>query len=130
MGATSPRIVPITFGYQPSPPPNDKVKSFDFEAPPWSPNGPGCFWWLLLALVACVMLVTITPGCYDAPPKTYVVRLVRPDGKSHREYRVRGRLRPWITGQAVWGVSVSGSNVAPEGWLWEVDETAEQEDGE
>lgn len=125
MGSPSPPLIP--FGYQPATPPNRTTPGL--EEPPWSPGGPGCLWWALLLGVVFVAAVSLlsSPGCYDAPPRTYAVRLVRPDGKTHREYRVHGRLRPWVTGQAVWGVPGVVNHLAPDGWLWDIEEVAEEE---
>lgn len=86
------------------------------------------------AVVQAVIIATVlmfAAGCGGPPPeRTFLVRLVRSDGKVHREYRVRSSFRPDVYSRLNSGVQfITGAgirdNEAPVGWLWEIEEEAE-----
>lgn len=62
----------------------------------------------------------------------YVFRLVRPDGTTHREYKLPAFRRPTIRTLSGHGQEIEGAgNLLPEapiGWLWEIEPVAEKED--
>lgn len=84
-------------------------------------------WKILLAL----FVVLTSAGCAErAPRRLYGCRLVRPDGVTHKEIKLRAykpRVIPYHSGHAVAGVFDTLLR-APVGWLWEIETVAEKEE--
>jgi len=77
-------------------------------------------------ILACILFAGCNEQAY--PPRQYVVRIYRPDGALHREYRGKSTKRPTIwnmDGGAAW-TRLDGQIIdAANGWQLEVDMEAE-----
>lgn len=83
-----------------------------------------------LAAIIAALAVGCSPAPPAGPPTVWVVKLTRPDGKVHREFRVVSRNPPWPQSREnmTWlmdgdrWTSISGS---PQEWFWDIDRAAE-----
>ena len=81
--------------------------------------------------IALFLALAVAAGCVPPPePRTYIVRVYRPDGLMHREYRGVDAREPRVVntyGGAAWVQLGDRVIDAAAGWQIEVDKAGESE---
>lgn len=85
-----------------------------------------------LLLAVALAVAGCSPPADQGPPTTWYIKLVQPDGKVQREFRVVSRSSPWVSPMDSGHTRLFDGDrwnciaVAPTGWYWDISTSAEE----